>query len=354
VDEYLKQCAIVNPHLQLHYRVSLRPKETAAGEKTEPVDTLPTAPDAWTTFARATDVLPKAPLEIKPHPHGVELGLLMQMLKGSAARTIKSALATDFSRLSPANAEAIILQARLDPHAKPGQIAHHESEALYKALNAAKLMRPQMDCLSPIGEELMMAGLKKEVPGAFYAAVSRPPSVYRGNPFQIEAALAYFQPGSNEEAASEEPIQVLRFANRVPLLHLAGGCAITKAVASVNWKAYGLAQPKGSPPLGPVVLLVHMASVWVPFTSESKDSIAHYPEILREAAFALQELGRLLGVHLSRRDRLAEQERKQRYIELYLPHLALGLRQILDLSETEETRLRDRLRDMLERSRTDS
>jgi DNA topoisomerase-6 subunit B len=103
-----------------------------------------------------------------------------------------------------------------------------------------------------------------------------------------------------------------------------------------------------------VVLLVHMASVWVPFTSESKDSIAHYPEILREAAFALQELGRLLGVHLSRRDRLAEQERKQRYIELYLPHLALGLRQILDLSETEETRLRDRLRDMLERSRTDS
>jgi DNA topoisomerase-6 subunit B len=102
------------------------------------------------------------------------------------------------------------------------------------------------------------------------------------------------------------------------------------------------------------VLMVHMASVWVPFTSESKDSIAHYPEILREMTFALQELGRLLGAHLSRRHRLAELERKQRYIELYLPHLALGLRQILDLSDTEETRLRDRLRDMLERSRTDS
>jgi DNA topoisomerase-6 subunit B len=135
---------------------------------------------------------------------------------------------------------------------------------------------------------------------------------------------------------------------------MAGGCAITKAAQSVNWKAYGLTQPKGSLPLGPVVLLIHVASVWVPFTSESKDAIAHYPEIIREITFALQDLGRQLGVHLGRRHRENELERKKRYMELYLPHLALGLRQILDLSETDEVKLRDRLRDMLEKSRSDT
>jgi DNA topoisomerase-6 subunit B len=342
VDEYLKQCAIVNPHLQLHYRVSLRSKE-------EPGEALP---GPWTSFARATPTLPKPALEIKPHPHGVELGLLMQMLKGSPSRTLKGAMAADFSRISPPTAELICRQAGLDPQAKPGQIAHHESEALFKAMNAAKLMRPQMDCLSPIGEELMAAGLKKEVPGAFYAAVSRPPAVYRGNPFQIEAALAYLETGGAAEGLSaEEPIRVMRFANRVPLLHMAGGCAMTKAAAGVNWKAYGLAQPRGSLPLGPVVILVHMASVWVPFTSESKDAIAHYPEILRELAFALQELGRQLSVHLGRRHREDESARKKRHIELYLPHLARGLRQILDLSERQEAGLQERLRDLLERSR---
>jgi DNA topoisomerase-6 subunit B len=97
-----------------------------------------------------------------------------------------------------------------------------------------------------------------------------------------------------------------------------------------------------------------MASVWVPFTSESKDAVAHYPEIIREMTFALQELGRLLSVHLGRRHREDEAARKQRYIELYLPHLALGLRQILGLTETEETALRDRLRDMLERARAET
>ncbi len=354
VDEYLKQCAIVNPHLRLHFRVTLRPREPAEGAAA-PAAPAADAAAGWTTYARVTEQLPKAPLEIKPHPHGVELGMLMQMLKASPARSVKTALASDFSRVSTANAEAICRQAGLDPQSKPSQIAHHESEALFKALNAAKLMRPQTDCLSPIGEELMVAGLRKEVPDAFYAAVSRPPAVYRGNPFQIEAALAYLEKGNvSEEAGNDEPVQVLRFANRVPLLHMAGGCAMTKAMTAVNWKAYGLAQPKGSLPTGPVVLLIHMASVWVPFTSESKDAVAHYPEIIREMTFALQELGRLLSVHLGRRHREDEAARKQRYLELYLPHLALGLRQILGLSETEETKLHDSLRDMLERSRSDT
>ena len=211
-------------------------------------------------------------------------------------------------------------------------------------------MRPPTDCLSPIGEEAIVAGLKKEIAADFYTAVTRDPEVYRGNPFQIEAGLAYAKPDPTQEIGAEEPVRVMRFANRVPLLYQGGACAMTRAITGVNWKAYGLSQPKGALPLGPMVVLVHMASVWVPFTSESKEAIAHYPEIISEMTFALQECGRRLSVYLSRRRREQEAERKRNYIELYIPHLALGLKEILDLDDRQEKIIVDKLDKMLEKT----
>jgi DNA topoisomerase-6 subunit B len=367
VDEYLKQCAIVNPHLALHYRIRLstpapasdedsdlpaKKAEKAAVDKKDVKTTEPAAADEtiWITFARASTTLPKQPTEIKPHPHGIELGMLMQMLKDTQGRTIKSALVNDFSRVSDRAAIEICRHAGLDPKARPTHIAHRESEALFKAINETKLMRPPTDCLSPIGEEAIMAGLKKEIEADFFTAVTRGPEVYRGNPFQIEAGLAYAKPGANAELNAEEPVRVLRFANKVPLLYMGGACAMNKAITGVNWKSYGLSQPRDSLPVGPMLVMVHMASVWVPFTSESKEAIAHYPEIIREATFALQECGRRLSVYLSKRRRQMELERKKNYIEMYLPHLALGLRQILDLDERQEKTIVSKLHRMLERT----
>ncbi len=352
VDEFLKQCAVVNPHLLLVYRVVLakrgnggEPATAEAEAEASPQDDTP-----WTTFARVSQALPAPPREIKPHPHGVELGVLMQMLKDTQARTLRAALAQDFSRVSSNVALKLCEVAELSPKARPSRIAHQESEALYKAIAAAKLMRPPTDCLSPIGEDEMLAGLKKEIGGDFYTSVTRSPAVYRGNPFQVEVALAYARPGENSELPAEGPVRVMRFANRVPLLYMGGACAITKAVSSVNWKSYGLSQPRGSVPIGPMVIMVHMASVWVPFTSESKEAIAHYPEIIKEFTFALQECGRRLAVHVRKRHRAAEAERKRSYISLYIPHLALGLKDILDLSDRQEAKIVDDLTGMLERT----
>jgi DNA topoisomerase-6 subunit B len=353
VDEYLKECAVVNPHLQLHYRVHLQKKDTPDGEEpkgAEEAGDQPATEVPWTTFTCGIKHLPPPPVEIKPHPHGVELGLLMQMLKDTPARTLRAALSQDFSRVSGATALNICERAGLDPRANPSRIAHRDIEALFKAIEETKLMRPPTDCLSPIGEEQILAGLKKEMQADFLTAATRPPTVYRGNPFQVEVGLAYVKPGENADVNAEEPVRVMRFANRVPLLHMAGACAITKAVTGVNWKSYGLAQPRGSLPLGPVVVLVHMASVWVPFTSESKEAIAHYPEIIREVAFGLQECGRRLSVFLHHRRRLAEQERKRSYIALYIPHLALGLKDILDLTDKDESKIVSSLNSLLERT----
>lgn len=346
VDEYLKQCAVVNPHLQLHFRVRLFVKG-AAGE-----DGCPRLEQSnWMTFFRINRHLPEPPHEIKPHPHGVELGALMQMLKDSSARTLRAALQQDFSRVSSKVSQEICARAGLNPKARPARIAHQEIEALFEAIRNTKLMRPPTDCLSPIGEEQIVAGLQKEIAAEFYTAVTRAPAVYRGNPFQVEAGLAYARPGANRDLGAEAPVRVMRFANRVPLLYMAGGCATTKAVSSVNWKPYGLSQPRGALPVGPVVLVVHMASVWVPFTSESKEAIAHYPEIIRELQFCLQECGRRLQVHVNRHRRLAEAARKKDYISLYIPHLAQGLQGVLDLPDAQRQAVEETLTGMLERSR---
>ena len=342
VDEYLKQCAVANPHLRLHFRTRLLKKE----KNTEPV--LEEGP--WLTYSRAVKTLPPPVAAIQPHPHGVELGVLMQMLKDSSARTLKGALQEDFSRVSARVALEICEKAGLNPKANPTRVAHQEIEALYQAIQDTKLMRPPLDCLAPIGEEQIMAGLKKEFPADFYAAVTRAPEVYRGNPFLVEAGVAYAKPGQNSELGAEDPVRLMRCANRAPLLYMGGACAMTEAMENVNWKAYGLPQPKGGLPVGPAVFFVHIASVWVPFTSESKEAIAHYPEILRELTFALQEIGRQLSVFLSRRRRQAEADRKRSYIEKYIPHLALGLQDMLALNDKQKTKIEHDLERMLERT----
>lgn len=346
VDEFLRQCLVSNPHLQLHYRINLLNREVEPGDQAD----RPLVEGQWISWLRLADKLPVPPVEIKPHPHGVELGMLMQMLRDTEARTLRGALAEDFSRVSSQTALDICARAGLDPKANPRRIANREVETLFKAVNDTKLMRPPTDCLSPIGEELIKGGLGKEIQAEFVTAVTRDPTVYRGNPFQVEVGMAFARAGENEGLNADDPVRLMRFANRVPLLYMGGACAITKAITGVNWKNYGLPQPRGALPVGPAVIMVHIASVWVPFTSESKEAIAHYPEIIREITYCVQECGRRLSVHLSRRHRENEAERKRSYIVKYIPHLALGLKDILDLPDKDEARVVKNLQTMLERS----
>jgi DNA topoisomerase-6 subunit B len=74
-----------------------------------------------------------------------------------------------------------------------------------------------------------------------------------------------------------------------------------------------------------MVLLVHIASVWVPFTSESKEAVAHYPEILKEMQLALQECGRKLGSFLRKRDAERHELRRRSIFEMYIGELVEAL-----------------------------
>jgi DNA topoisomerase VI subunit B len=327
VNDYVRQAAIANPHCEIFY--------SFPGE------------EGSMHFPRASDVLPPEPRAIKPHPYGVELGALIRMMKETSARHLGVSLQRDFSRVSGRVAEEICKAANLNFNANPHTIVVHEAERLYQAINSTKIMSPPTNCLSPIGEEQILSGLKKELKADFYTAITRSPSVYRGNPFQVEVGVAY---GGN--LPSEELLDLLRFANRVPLQYQQSACAITKAVLGIEWRSYGLSQSKGALPTGPAALFVHIASVWVPFTSESKEAIAAYPEILKELRLALQECGRRLSSHIRAHRRAVDEDKKRSYIEKYIPHIGIALREILGLTEKAEKEAVVTLKDVLERSRS--
>jgi DNA topoisomerase-6 subunit B len=325
VDDYIEQTAVANPHVTLRY---LPPKEDVR------------------LFERVAADLPVASKEIKPHPYGVELGILLRMLKDTAARNVAAMLANDFSRVSPSVADEICRVAGVKGDADPRRLSVAQAELLFRAIPTVKIMAPPTACLSPIGEELLAKGLQTRVPCDFATAVTRPPAVYRGNPFQVEVGFAY-----GGQLPADELVELYRFANRVPLQYQQSACAITKAALSVDWKSYGLQQSKGALPTGPLIVSVHVASVWVPFTSESKESIASYPEILKELRLALMEAGRRLGSFVRHRRRAADEEKKRSYIEKYIPHIGDALQQILGLTDAKRNRTVEDLKSILEHSR---
>ena len=374
VDDYLQQTAIANPHVTLAYR----------------------APDGrQDRYEASVKDLPPVPREVRPHPYGVELGVLIKMLQDTAARNVRPFLTGEFSRVSPRVANEIIERAGVRTNARTASLSGEEAKAIYRAIQETKILAPSTDCVVPIGAEKLIAGLRQVVDAAFYAATTRRPAVYRGNPFCIEAALAYGTPEprtdkgdgdadadasgnaasangasatgngaagaakaasrkstpSRDDDASQPLARVLRFANRVPLQYQQGACATYKAVLDTNWKSYGLAQSRGALPAGPLTVVVHMASVWVPFTSESKEAIASYPEILKEIRLALQECGRKLGTHVRKATRVRQELKKRSYIEKYIPAIGEALQDILDLKDKQVAAVCDELKDVLERSR---
>ncbi|HBT77616.1 MAG TPA: DNA topoisomerase VI subunit B [Planctomycetaceae bacterium] len=369
VDEYLEQTAISNPHVTIHYT------DPDGGQK---------------EYLSVVDELPPEPIEIKPHPYGVELGRLIHMLHETPETTLARFFIESFSRVSPGTAKSLIESAALGVRTDPRSLQRHDVEKLYEAIQEAKIPAPSTDCITPIGEEHLLKGLHKVVPGEFFVSATRPPAVYRGNPFQIEVALAYGGPppthkvgkealeemlaesdartmrqfltatfdGIGTDAADKiiksaklkprlspknldakgfahlheamqtlnlsegQTMNVYRYANRVPLQFQAGACLITQTVTGMNWKPYGLAQARGQLPRGPITVMVHLASVWVPFTSESKEAIASYPDIQKELRLALQAVGRKLGMYLKRRERVKlEGERRNTFMR-YLGEVA--------------------------------
>jgi len=302
VYEFIRRTAIVNPHATIIFH----------------------DPEGEThRFDRTTREIPKEPVEIKPHPHGLQLGILIRMLKNTEKKDIKSFLTKELSRVSPAIADDILAHIKLEDK-KPKELERNEIEALLKALQKAPLLRPPTDCLSPISADALEKSIGSKTKPEFIAVESRPPAVYSGMPFLVEAAIAY-----GGEIPKEGQAQRLRYANKIPLLYDASACGITEAIQEVDWKRYSVQNLTSSNiPVGPYIILVHLASVWVPYTSEGKAAIASYPEIIKEIKLALQECARKLGKYLSGKRRAHDATERAHLFEKYIPELADDLHKI--------------------------
>ncbi len=309
IFEYLKDTAIVNPHAKITF-----------------VD-----PDSKTfIFERATETMPVKSKEIKPHPTGMEIGDLLKYSQNTAQKNMKAFLTNDFSRVTGRIADEILEKSGISPDLKPSKLTHEDCKTIIKVIDSVKIMAPPTDCLSPIGDTLIKKGLMHVLEGLrpeYYAPpITRAPKSVNGNPFIVEAGIVY-----GGEIPSDSPVTILRFANRVPLLFQAGACATTKAVASVDWRRYGLEQRGGKGvPFGPAIILIHVASTKIPFTSEGKEAIADLPEIHSEIELALKLCARNLKSHLNKEDRKRKTHAKFEIVQEILPELAEKSAKFLD------------------------
>ena len=313
VFQYLRMTSIVNPHAEITF-----------------VD-----PDGELhLWPRVTERLPRKVDAIRPHPHGIELGQLQRMCRESKDSRLTVFLRQNFSGVSMRAAKDLCDAAELDIKLKPPKLDPDQIRALLEAFQGerkvngkgVKLLSPPTNCLSPIEEMLIKKGLSKTIDSKFIATMTRSPSVSHGNPFQVEVGLIFGQ-----DMPADKHVEILRFANRVPLMYQQGGCLLTKAIESVDWRQYGLEQAGGKGvPKGPAAILVHLASTNVQFTSEAKEALADNEYVFEETRKAMLELGRGLRKHLEKKKKMAKTREKFELINDILPAIAEKSASILD------------------------
>ncbi len=301
---YLRMTAIANPHVQITF--------------IEPDGTL-------TVFERATEEVPDRPKSMPLHPWGIISDDLLVLSKHTKSKNVGSFLVTELSRVTKRKVEEVKKLSGIDMKKKPHELTWEDAERIISAFKQIKFMAPSSAGLRPIGASNIDGGMRQILNPEFVHAVTRSPKVYRGGlPFIIEAGVAYgggagkaVESKEGEETESEAGMEIIRFANRAPLIFDQGGCAITAAVRSINWRRYGV-----DTSIAPLTLFVNVSSAYVPYTSAGKQSIAEVTEIFEEIRTTVMEAARELRRFLHRKIRIKEREERAGVFEQYLPVIA--------------------------------
>ncbi len=319
VFEYLKRTALSNPHTTIKL---LDPdgKESI--------------------FIRAVNEMPKRPKEVKPHPLGVDTNDLIEFAHRSHEKRLSVFLIETFSRMTQGKiAELKAIAPDIDFDQEPSKMQWSESEKLVKAFKKIKWMIPELDALSTIGDKQIEIAIKNILNPKFLSVVERKPKVFRGGiPFVVEAGIAYG--GESGKAVNqvdkngniiEAEGNVLRFANKVPLLFDGSNCAITEAIKGIQWKRYGL----GNFDEEPVSIFVNVSSVYVPYSGVGKQAIAKEDDIIEEIRLAVMDCGRILQRYLSGIKNMQLQETRYKTIMRYISQLSKDLSEITDITQKE-------------------
>lgn len=312
VDEYLRRTAIANPHLTLKF-------QDPNGETTK--------------YTRTVNKLPSIPTAVKPHPRGVTVDEMLTYARHAQARKVNSFLTTTFDRFGQTSVDNVQQLAHFDLNKDPRALTWEEAEDLIKAIKQTKFIAPSTDNLVPIGEDQIKKSLKAIVEPEFLAVVTRKPTVYQGGyAFQVEAGVAYggkagrlvsVEKTSGKEVITEEvrSSEIIRYANKAPLLFDAGGCAITKTAESVDWKRYGVNNFDTSP----ITVFVNLISVHIPYTSAGKSAVSDDTDIVNEIKLALMDVSRRVGIYIIEKKREEEKKEKKKVFAKYAPYVVDAL-----------------------------
>jgi DNA topoisomerase-6 subunit B len=305
---FLKSNVLVNPHLELHYKLM---------------------DDEAVHIERVATKVPHIPEATAPHPHTMKLGEFLAHGKLFGKISVREWLLTAFSRVSDQVLQDIVANHGIQKKSLELPLIdlnEEQRKALFTAIQNASLLPPSTNSVLAIGE----AGLAKSILRLgevdYFSVVSRRPAICDFKPIQVEVAIARLEErGSKAEGEDEEACQVLRFANRVPLQFDKAGCAIVKAITSVNWKVYGMKQARGALPQGPYIIAVSVVSPFIKFKNASKETIDASDELVEEIRRALMQGGQRLSRHLRREHKEALLESKMAHIEQFAPILVDGL-----------------------------
>ncbi|MAG18145.1 MAG: DNA topoisomerase VI subunit B [Candidatus Diapherotrites archaeon] len=308
--EYLRRTAIANPHAQI---TLIEPNKKKI------------------VFKRTLKDIPKQPLEIKPHPKGINVDELNTLAKYTTGRQVSSFLKSEFDRMGDKAISEIQKNVSFDLKKDPRQLTWEECEEIVKQFKKINFIAPRTDGLRPIGEERIRKSLNSIVQPEFLSVVTRRASVYSGGfPFQVEVGIAYGGNAGkgnnvvNDDGLVERKMEIMRFANRAPLLFDTGGCAITKAVQSIDWKRYGVRDFENAP----ITIFANLISVHIPYTSAGKQAISDEIEIMEELRLALMDSGRRAAQYIAGKKREQDKKMKKELFFKFIPEIAKALEEI--------------------------
>ncbi|MFZ1039222.1 MAG: DNA topoisomerase VI subunit B [Candidatus Bathyarchaeia archaeon] len=289
--DYFKQTAMVNPYANLTF---VDPKGRLY------------------RFTRVTKEMPVPPKETKPHPYGVDVELLQRLIQITPSKNMLEFLKNHFHRVGEITAQKFLEFSNLSPSKNPKKLTHEEIVRLMHMLKKYKdFLPPDASCLSPLGEDLLKAGILKELKPEFVVVHQRKPATYAGHPFIVEFGLAY-----GGEIPKRGNFIVYRFANRIPLLYDEASDVSVRAITAMNWRRYRV-----NPDM-PIAILVHVCSTKVPYKTVGKEFIADRPEVRREIANGLREVARQIQHFMSKREHVDRERKRLGVFSKYLPKIA--------------------------------
>jgi DNA topoisomerase-6 subunit B len=324
---YIEGTVLVNPHMTIKYKL---------------VD------QDWVTIERVSTEVPELPEATLPHPHTFKLGEFITHATLFGKVPFSKFLKEGFSRISDQSLKdfmkAGMPKGLID---KPvSSLNDEEFKKAFQAVQATELMAPSTKSVLTVGEEALSKSILRLGEVDFFAVVTRKPCICDFKPVVVEVALARFK---SRQTESDSPVQLLRFANRVPLQFDKSGCAITWAIESVNWKSYGLQQPKDSLPLGPYIFAVSLVSPFIKFKNASKETVDASEELVAEIRLALIQAGQKLSRHINKETKEADLERKLAHIEQFGPILVESLAHIVGANAARKQRAEAGLKKLLGR-----